>query len=134
MQEILPSQKSKPSSGIMVSSAHYNVPPSVPLLLPPVPPHGPAAQDEGAHRGEQRDDIGALVALTAQHAVAVTVVFDDAVAVVNTAVQDVEDIAGDDGRQGHGAPVLGEAVYAKGVGDDGGVDAEQHTIADTSDA
>ena len=53
---------------------------------------------------------------------------DDGVLVVDAAVDQVEDVAGDDGRERHPAPVLGEAVHAKDLGDDRGVDAEEEAV------
>ena len=50
-------------------------------------------------------------------------------AVEDEAVEDVEDVAGDDGRERHEAPVLAEAVDAEGLGDDGREDSKEKAVA-----
>lgn len=55
-------------------------------------------------------------------------------AVKDDTVEEVEDVSGQDGRQGHEAPVLRQAVDAKGLGDDGGEDAKEEAVAEAGQA
>ena len=48
--------------------------------------------------------------------------------IVNTAINQVEDVAGDDGSEGHAAPVLRQAVDAEHFGHESGVDAEKKSV------
>lgn len=54
--------------------------------------------------------------------------------VVDHAVEHVEDIPADDGREGHAAPVGAEAVDAECFGDEGGEAAEEEAVGDASQA
>lgn len=56
---------------------------------------------------------------------------DNGVGVKHKTVKQVEDVAGDNWRQRHEAPVLREAVDTKRLGDNGREDAKQETVAET---
>ena len=43
-------------------------------------------------------------------------------------VEEVEDVPGNDGSEDHAAPVLREALDAKGLGDEARVDAEEEAV------
>ena len=64
----------------------------------------------------------------------VTILLHDRVAIVYPTIQYVEDISTDNWSQSHGAPVLGQAMNAKGMSNKAGVDSKQHAVCKTSAA
>ena len=55
-------------------------------------------------------------------------------AVEDHAIEQVEDVARNDGAEGHEPPVLTEAVDAKRLGDYGGEDAKEEAVAEARQA
>lgn len=102
--------------------------PSLPLV-----PDDPERDDQAEPAGGEGDDVGGTVAGEPVGAGADAVVVDDGVGVEDGAVEEVEDVARDDRRQGHEAPVLAEAVDAERLGDDGRVHAEQEAVAEAAE-
>jgi len=97
-------------------------------------PNGQQRDDNPHAARGQRDKVGVPVAAHAIGAVPLAVGPNHAVAVKDEAVEEVEDVARDDGAQRHEAPVLAQAVDAKGLGHDGGEDAKQKTVAEARQA
>lgn len=94
------------------------------LLLPDTP-----QADEQAREARKKSHVvRGLVALQAVGAVALAFGRDDRVVVVDGAVEQVEDVAADDGRQGHDPPVLRQACDAERVRDQRGEHAEEEAI------
>ncbi len=102
------------------------------VLAPPVDevlvPDAPEGAGDAQQGGAKGDPVGRGVAGAALEALHVALGVADRVGVVDAAVQQVEDVARQDGRQGHGAPVLAQAVHAEAVGHQARVDAEEHAI------
>jgi hypothetical protein len=65
---------------------------------------------------------------------ALTARVEDAVAVVYASVQQVKDVPRNCRRESEDPPVLAESVNPKGLGDDGGEDAEEEAVCDAGDA
>lgn len=83
------------------------------LLLPDTP-----QTDEQARQAREKSHIvRGAVAAQALGAVALALGRDDRVVVVDGAVEQVEDVAADDGREGHDPPVLRQACDAERVRD-----------------
>ena len=82
--------------------------PRRPLLL-----YEPERDPESDGAGAQRDNVGRPVAVYAFRAEPGAVGLDDGVRVEHGAEEEVEDIARDHGGEGHGAPVLAQAVDAE---------------------
>lgn len=79
--------------------------------------------------GTQCNPIGLGIALAAHKTLHVTgLIIDLAVGVVYPPVQEVEDIARNDGCKGHGSPVLTQSVYAETMRHQTRVHAEENTI------
>lgn len=57
----------------------------------------------------------------------------DAVFVEDGAVEKVEGVAGQDGGEDHGAPVLAHAGDAEGVGDERGINAEENAVGEAGE-
>lgn len=91
-------------------------------------PYAPQRDRGRGNAGIERDVVGRRVALEALAAITLPVLSDERVVVVYRAVEIVEDVATEHRCEGHHAPVLRESVDAKGVGDDGREDAEEHTV------
>lgn len=91
--------------------------------------NGPEGDEQAEPTRPEGDEVRGPVAVDAVEARALAVGLDDAVTVEDEAVEDVEHVAGEDGRQRHEAPVLAEAVDAKGLSDDGREDAEEEAVA-----
>lgn len=106
------------------------------LLLPlhPLVPDHPQRQCEANDASRHRDQICRAVTLETINARALAVGADDAVLVKNDSIEQVEDVAGDDGRHGHEAPVLRQPVDAKALGHDGGEHPEEETVSETRQA
>lgn len=94
----------------------------------------PQANSNTSKTGEKGEVIGRPVTSQAVRTLAVTVLTNNGVAVVDSTVQKVEDVATEDWGQSHDAPVLGEAINAKGVCGQGWEDPEQETVCNTREA
>lgn len=67
----------------------------------------PECQYEANRASSHRDDICRAVALETFDAGALATGSNDAVLVENDAVEQIENVAGKDGRHGHETPILG---------------------------
>lgn len=79
-------------------------------------PDTPEAAAHAQHRRDKSYPVRTPITLSSLQTnhVARNVVFDG-MRVVNTSVEEVEDVARDDRCEGHGAPVLTQAMYAETV-------------------
>lgn len=77
----------------------------------------PETNRDPCNAGEERRVVGSSVTAQSVGAVAFTIWADNRVLVVDAAVEEVEDVAAQDGCEGHGAPVLGDTADTEGVGD-----------------
>lgn len=100
----------------------------VDLVLMPDAPQTAADANDG---GEEGHPVSGLVAIIANETFHVSILVTDRVGVVDAAVEDVEDVAGDDGREGHRTPVLAQAVDSEAVRHERRVYAEEHAVRDT---
>lgn len=91
----------------------------------------PQTDDHTGHTGQERRVVRRLVTSQTIRAIAVSVGLDNRVAVVDAAVEQVEDVATEYGRKCHDTPILGEAADAEGVGDQRREDAEKEAVCDT---
>lgn len=89
--------------------------------------------DSGKTR-EKRGVVRGLVAAQSVRAVPLAVRTDNRVLVVNASVKHVEDIATQNGRHGHCAPVLGKTADTECMGDQGREDAEEEAVCDPCEA
>lgn len=94
----------------------------------------PQTDDHTGHTGQERRVVRRLVASQTIWAVTVSVGLDNRVAVVDAAVEQIEDVATEHRRKRHDPPVLGETTDAKGVGDQRREDAEKEAICDTGES
>lgn len=94
----------------------------------------PQTDDHTGHTGQERRVVRRLVASQTIWAVAVSVGLDNRVAVVDTAVEQIEDVATEHGRKRHDTPVLGEATDAESVGDQRREDAEKEAVCNTGES
>lgn len=94
----------------------------------------PQTDDHTGYAGQERRVVRSLVASQTIRTVAVSVGFDNRVAVVDAAVEQVEDVAAQHGRKRHYTPVLREAADAEGVGDQRWEDAKKEAVCDTGES
>lgn len=105
----------------------------IPLPLHRLVAYHPQRQHKARRTSAHCDHIGGAVALQALDARALATGADDAVLVKDDTVEQVEDVAGEDGGHCHEAPVLGQAVDAEALGHDRWEDAEEEAIAETGE-
>lgn len=96
-------------------------------------PNTPQNDQHARHAGEKRHHVRRPIAGQAVRALAVSVGPDDRVAIINGAVEEIEDVAAHHRRQGHGAPVLAQAGHAERVSHKAGVDAEEEAVRETGE-
>lgn len=94
-------------------------------------PDGNGHADQAGYKG---DAVGGAVALESLVARALAARIKDAVVVQDGAIDKVEDVGGEDGRERHEAPVLAEAVDAKRLGHDGREDAKEQAVGNAREA
>lgn len=107
------------------------------LLLLPRPVRiidTPQADGEPHHTRNHGDDVRAPVAGQSLGTLPLALTLHDGVVVVDHAVEQVEHVSADDGRQGHAAPVGAEAVDAEGLGDEGREAAKEEPVAEAGQA
>jgi len=97
-------------------------------------PDDPERDAETQTTGCKRHNVSRPVALDAVLATSLPIFLYNGVCVEGKAVEQVEDIAGYDGRQSHESPVLTKAVDAKRLSRDGRKHAKQEAIAQTTEA
>lgn len=78
----------------------------------------------------QGHQVGSAVAVQSVVANALPVWSKHRVLIVDFAVEDVEDVARDNGRKCHEAPVLAEAMDAESLSDDGGKHSKEEPVRD----
>jgi len=93
----------------------------------------PQRRQQPQATGTKCHKIGILIAVETIGAGAVSIVADDAMAVEHSAVEQIEDVAGDGGSQRHEAPVLAEPVDSKRLGYDRREDAKQEAVTKTGE-
>lgn len=98
---------------------------------PPLRPDTPETDSHASYPGEEGHVERDLVALQSVAAVPLPARRHHRVVIVDGAVEEVEDVAADDGRKGHDAPVLRQAADAEGVRDQGREDAEEEAICES---
>lgn len=94
----------------------------------------PKTNHDSGKTGEKRGVVRGLVAAQSVRAVPLAIRTDNRVLVVNASVKHVEDIATQDGRHGHCAPVLRKAADTECMGDQGWEDAEEEAVCDSCEA
>lgn len=108
------------------------------LLRPPLPHllrmYPPKARKNSKHARRERNPICRAVASETHLAAPLTIGFHHRIRVVHGAVEKVEHVATNDGRDGHESPVHSESVRPKGVDDEGGEDAEEHAVGEAGEA
>ena len=82
----------------------------------------------------QGHEIGILVAVQPIRTSPLALGPDNAMAVKDHAIEQVENVARNDWAEGHEPPVLAEAVDAKRLGDDGREDAKEEAVPETRQA
>lgn len=110
---------------------------ALPLLPRPLQilmPYGRQCDNNAQATRRERDKVCVPVAVQAVRAGPLAVRADDAVAIKDGAVEQIEDVARDHGAEGHEAPVLAQAVDAKRLGHDGGEDAKEEAVAEARQA
>lgn len=94
-------------------------------------PYDPQSDGNADETGSESDPIRGAVAIQSFVTGSFAIGLDDAITIIGSAVEEIENIGRDDRAQRHEAPILAEAVDAKCFGDDGWKDAEKETVAQT---
>lgn len=97
-------------------------------VLPSLLVYHPQRQHKADRAGSHGNHVRGAVTLQPLRARALTVRADDAMLIENDAIEQVEDVAREDRRHGHEAPVLRQAVNAKALSYDGREHAEQEAV------
>lgn len=91
-------------------------------------PDAPESDSDSGNAGEEGRVVCGLVATQTFTAVPLTIGSDYRMTVVDAAVEEVEDVAAENRSKRHNAPVLGEAINAKGMCDEGWIDPEEEAV------
>lgn len=94
----------------------------------------PKTNNDPSKTGEKRGIVRGLIAAQSVRAVPLSVWTDNRVFVVNASVKHVEDVAAQDGRHGHCAPVLRKAADTECMGDQRWEDAEEEAVGNSCEA
>ena len=90
--------------------------------------YGPEAESHANQARPQRDKVRITITIQTIFAISLPVGKNHGMLVIDTAVDQSKDVTKKDGRKGHAAPILTEAVHAEGLSNKGWVDAEEEAI------
>lgn len=94
----------------------------------------PEADADTSEAGEEGQVVGGAVASQSVGALTVAIFADHGVAVVDSAVEEVEDVSAENRGQGHHTPVLGKTADAESLCNQRWEDAEQEAVRDAREA
>ena len=90
--------------------------------------YAPEAEPHANQARPQRDKGRNTITIQTIFAISLPVGKDNRMLVIDTTVNQSKDVTEKDGRKGHAAPILTEAVHAEGLSNEGWVDAEEEAI------
>ena len=110
-----------------------SLPPSIPLfpllrLLNPIMMYTPQTHSHPGQTGRHSDKIRVPITIDTIFTISSPVWQYNRMLVIDVSVDEIEDVAENNRRQRHAAPILAEAADTEGFGDEGGVHAEEEAI------
>ena len=77
--------------------------------------YGPEAESHANQARHQRDNVRITITIQTIFAISLPIGKDNRMLVIDSTVDQSKDVTEKDGREGHAAPILTEAVHAEGL-------------------